>query len=107
MGGLSQIIKPSLADTEGSEIAAKTAVLLGSAAQSNPSVQDSVLEANLIPVLIDLFSRKESKFCCHELKSRAIYAISSLGKELKLIFIGLRWGGSPPIEKYSFLKYEA
>lgn len=84
LGGLTQIVKPSFAESVSSEIAAKTAILVGSAAQYNPSVQEAVLEAKLLPVILELFSRSESKFCCHELKSRAIYAISSLGKELQI-----------------------
>ena len=79
MGGLSQIIKPSLVSSE-PEIAAKATLVLGSAAQANPSVQAAILDANLIPLILDHFSRSESEFCCHDLKRRAIYAISSLGR---------------------------
>ena len=80
LGGLVLIVKPSLSESVTSEIAAKTAILIGSAAQSNPSVQKAMLEADILPLLINLFSREESKSCCQELKRRAIYAISCLGK---------------------------
>ena len=81
IGGLNQIIKPSLLDNVEPEIAAKAAVLLGSAAQSNPTVQKAILEADLLSPLINLFSRKESEVCCLELKNRVVYAISCIGKE--------------------------
>ena len=79
IGGLNQIIKPSLLDNVEPEIAAKAAVLLGSAGQSNPTVQKAILEADLLSPLINLFSRKESENCCLELKNRAVYAISCIG----------------------------
>lgn len=79
IGGLNQIIKPSLLDSADPGIAAKAAVLLGSAAQSNPTVQKAILEADLLSSLINLFSRKESENCCLELKNRAVYAISCIG----------------------------
>ena len=81
IGGLNQIIRPSLLDNSDPEIAAKAAVLLGSAAQSNPTVQRAILEADLLSPLINLFSRKESEVCCLELKNRVVYAISCIGKE--------------------------
>ena len=73
-------MKPSLSEFSSAQIAAKTAILLGSAAQSNPLVQKQILDANLLPLVMKLFSRSESESCCNELKSRAIYAISCLGK---------------------------
>ena len=79
IGGLNQIIKPSLLDNVEPEIVAKASVLLGSAAQSNPTVQKAILEADLLSPLINLFSRKESENCCLELKNRAVYAISCIG----------------------------
>ena len=81
IGGLNQIIRPSLLDNSDPEISAKAAVLLGSAAQSNPAVQRAILEADLLSPLINLFSRKESEGCCLELKNRVVYAISCIGKE--------------------------
>ena len=81
IGGLNQIIKPSLLDNVEPEIVAKASVLLGSAAQSNPTVQKAILEADLLSPLINLFSRKESEVCCLELKNRVVYAISCIGKE--------------------------
>ena len=81
LGGLHQVVKPSLLDSSDPEIAAKTAILLGSAAQSNPSAQESIIDADLLPLIMKLFSRPESATCCDELRRRAIYALSCLGKE--------------------------
>ena len=75
LGGLPGIVKPSLISLEPG-VMARALILLGSAAQSNPSVQAAVLEAQIIPLITNVFCRPGSESI---LQSRAIYAISSLG----------------------------
>ena len=77
LGGLTHVVKPSLISSE-TQVAEKATLLLGSAAQYNPSVQKAILEVKLIPLLIDLLSRPESDLCCHTLKSRTVYAMAAL-----------------------------
>ena len=82
LNGLDKIVRPSLEDSADPEIAAKTAILVGSTAQSNPSAQKSILDADLLSVIMKLFFREESENCCNELRRRAIYALSCIGKRI-------------------------
>ncbi|CAJ0864298.1 833_t:CDS:2, partial [Entrophospora sp. SA101] len=81
--GLKYLI--SLLNFDSDEVKQKAAMVIGTALQNNPSAQNNAINLNLVPYLLDKFSKENNL----KVSSRLLYALSSLvrGNEYAIQFI--------------------